>query len=285
MSATVWPPGWEDTLLLTRRAAAPTLEPFPHFMVDDYLPAELYAAARAEFPVGCKTDRYSNRKMVFSEHRHPDEVAAFLADDEVWRRLIDFFGGDTFLQDLRRYLGPALVHARGPAGAMRWRRRDAQPVLPVIDRPVTFGYEFSLLDDGAYLYPHTDSPAKLVSLLLYFPTDDWRPEFGGSTDLYTPKNPRHGRNWANRNLGFEDVELAVQSAFRPNRLFGFVKAANSLHGVAPIACGPDRLRLSFNFNVLIDPVAEKSRPARLLNEWRRRREAPAFAGIEPDRRD
>jgi hypothetical protein len=278
----VFPSGWQDRLLLTKRAAPVALEPFPYFMIDDYLPAALYQAARASFPAGVETDQYGNRKQVFSQHRHPERVAQFLAGDEVWRALVDFFGSDAYLQDLRRYLGPALGRARGLAGSMRWRRRAAQPVLPLVDRPVSFGYEFSLLEDGAYLYPHTDAPAKLVSLLLYFPPDDWRPEFGGATELYRPKDPRHERNWMNRNLGFDDVELVYRSEFRPNRLFGFVKSANSLHGVAPVTCGPGRLRLSFNFNVVIDPAAAGSRPARWLNELRRRREAPAFAGFDPD---
>ena len=153
-------------------------------------------------------------------------------------------------------------------------------VLPLVDVPVTFGYEFSLLGQGAYLEPHTDSPAKIVSLLLYFSSDDWQPAFGGTTDMCRPKDPRHERNWMNRNLDFGAVDIVFRSEFRPNRLCGFVKAANSFHGVPPVECGPNRMRLSFNFNVLIDPIEAESRPIRMLNAWRKRRETSSFADVK-----
>src|SRR5690606_32636365 len=72
MSGAVLEPGWRERLLLSRRAAPAVLEPFPYFVVDDYLPPALYEAARASFPVGVETDQYGNRKQVFSQHRHPD---------------------------------------------------------------------------------------------------------------------------------------------------------------------------------------------------------------------
>jgi hypothetical protein len=115
MSAALFATGWQDGLLLTRRAAPVTLEPFPYFVVDDYLPPALYTAARAAFPAGVETDQYGNRKQVFSQHRHPERVAEFLAGDEVWRTLVEFFGSDVYLQDLRRYLGPGRSAGAGPA--------------------------------------------------------------------------------------------------------------------------------------------------------------------------
>jgi hypothetical protein len=270
---------WKQSLLLTKRQAALDLEPFPVFCVENYLPPEIFEAARREFPTTTERDQYGNLKQVFSPHRRAAEVQAFLAKNKAWRELVEFFESDEFIQDLRRFLAPALRHARGISGLRRWRRPGRQFVMPLVDMPVGYGYEFSLLGQGAHLAPHTDSPAKLVSLLLYFPSDDWKPEFGGTTDFYRPKNPQHAQNWMNRDLRFKDVELFYRSEFRPNRLCGFVKSANSFHGVAPLECGPDRVRLSFNFNVLIDPVEANSRPVRLINKWRKRREAPAFADV------
>jgi len=268
---------WRSRLLLTERDVTMRLEPFPYFFIDDYLPADLYARARSAFPVHKETDRYSNKKQVFSAHRHPDAVRKFVDETPVWNELVSFFDSSRFVSDLNQFLRPALVKARGVDGRRVWRRRDREPVRPIVDVPVVFGYEFSILEDGAHLKPHTDSPAKLVSLLLYFPEDGWKPEFGGTTDMYRAKDSRQDRNWMNRNLEFDAVETVFSSAFLPNRLFGFVKSANSLHGVSPVTCGPDHLRLTFNFNVLVDPVEADSRIVRLRNEWIRRQEAPAFA--------
>lgn len=273
------PADWRQSLLLTKRPVTVNLEPFPYFCLDDYLPADLFEEARRQFPTATARDEYGNLKQVFSPHRRAEEVKAFLTKSDAWAKLTGFFDSDEFIQDLRTFLAPMLFRARGVSGLRRWRRPDRQSVVPLVDMPVTFGYEFSLLRQGAHLEPHTDSPAKLVSLLLYFPSDDWRPEFGGTTDFYRPKNPKHAHNWMNRNLGFDDVDLIFRSEFRPNRLCGFVKSANSLHGVAPLECGPDHVRLSFNFNVLIDPSEASARPTRMINEWIRRREAPAFADV------
>ncbi len=271
---------WRNELLLTGRDVTMALEPFPYFYIDNYLPEDIFQAARASFPVGEKTDRYSNNKQVFSLHRNPEAVARFVAETEVWRDLTTFLDSDRYLADLNQFLKPALRKARGLEGLRRWRRRDRQTLIPVADVPVTFGYEFSILEDGAYLHPHTDAPAKMVSLLLYFADDDWKPEFGGTTDMYRAKNPAQDKNWMNRSLDFSQTETIFSSAFRPNRLFGFVKSENSLHGVSPLVCGPDKKRLSFNFNVLIDPVEANGRLARMRNELIRRREAPAFAGAD-----
>jgi hypothetical protein len=270
---------WHEELLLTRRNVTLELEPFPYFYIDDYLPSDIFQAARQSFPIGEKTDRYNNKKQVFSLHRNPEAVARFIAETDVWFDLTRFFDSERFISDLNRFLRPALRKARGLEGLRRWRRRDRQTLVPVADVPVTFGYEFSILEDGAYLEPHTDAPAKLVSLLLYFADDDWRPEFGGTTDVCRAKNPAQDRNWMNRSLGFGETETVFSSAFKPNRLFGFIKSENSLHSVSPLACGPDRKRLSFNFNVLIDPVEANGRLTRMRNELIRRREAPAFEGL------
>lgn len=98
--------------------------------------------------------------------------------------------------------------------------------------------------------------------------------------MYRPKDPRQERNWMNHNLDFDAVDIVFRSEFRPNRLCGFVKSARSFHGFSPVECDPDRMRLSFNFNVLIDPIEAESRPIRRLNAWRKRRETSSFAGLK-----
>ncbi len=126
--------------------------------------------------------------------------------------------------------------------------------------------EFSSMADGAWLPPHTDAPDKIVSCVLYVAgsEDDasrgWDAALGGQTEVYRPLDPSRRRNWGNRVCAVEEMEVVEAVPFVDDRLFWFVKTAQSWHGVRPVTSPASRPRLSFNFSLTIRPEA-MARPA------------------------
>ena len=99
-----------------------------------------------------------------------------------------------------------------------------------------FEFEFSALPtDGGSQRPHTDSPRKVVTLVLSLMKDgEWNPAWGGGTAICRPRDEALYFNYANRYLDFNDVEIIDAFPFVPNACVLFVKTAVSWHCVTPI---------------------------------------------------
>ncbi len=98
--------------------------------------------------------------------------------------------------------------------------------------------------------PHTDSPARLLSVLFYLPPDDSLSHLG--TSIYVPKDPKFtcigGPHY--HPDAFERIHTAP---YRPNSLFAFMKTDKSFHGVEPIA-DQDVRRDLLLYNIRLNPT-------------------------------
>ena len=118
--------------------------------------------------------------------------------------------------------------------------------MPEVDdvTPIKVTFKLSWLSKGAWVKPHTDIPAKIVSILLYFAEPDWRESYGGGTEIYVPKFSLLRKNWHNIDAPFDLMNRWQTFAFIPNRLVFFVKSKNSWHGVSRLTCPEGRSRKS-----------------------------------------
>jgi hypothetical protein len=100
----------------------------------------------------------------------------------------------------------------------------------------TSRFEFSALPtNGGSQRPHTDSPRKVVTLVLSLMKDgEWHPCWGGGTSICTPKDKSLYSNYSNQYLDFDDVEVIDTFPFLPNGCVMFVKTDVSWHCVSPI---------------------------------------------------
>ncbi|MGH8487904.1 MAG: hypothetical protein ACREXS_03250 [Gammaproteobacteria bacterium] len=100
----------------------------------------------------------------------------------------------------------------------------------------TSRFEFSALPtNGGSQRPHTDSPRKVVTLVLSLMKDgEWNPDWGGGTSICTPKDRTLYSNYSNQYLDFDDVEVIETFPFVPNACLMFVKTSVSWHCVTPI---------------------------------------------------
>ena len=100
----------------------------------------------------------------------------------------------------------------------------------------TSRFEFSALPtNGGSQRPHTDSPRKVVTLVLSLMKEgEWNPNWGGGTSICRPKDETLHSNYSNQYLDFDDVEVIDTFPFIPNGCVMFVKTDVSWHCVTPI---------------------------------------------------
>jgi hypothetical protein len=245
-----------ERLLLSRRLARVTSDPFCFFSVDDYLPPDVFETLRATFPDESNYRSNTEGKMGFRSSEDPDEVDRYCETHPRWRELIDFFGSDRFLADLRKTLAQPLADARsGWAGRRPWfnctRREPPRIKLRYrLQEPVRTTFQFSMLPRDASVVPHSDAPRKLVSLMLYFAEPDWQDAWGGATEFYEPTDRERARAWgATDRIPFDEFKTIGSTPFVANRLAGFVRCRHSYHGVSPLGCPPERSRKALLVNV------------------------------------
>lgn len=245
----------ERSLLLSKRLEKRVTDPFCFFSVDDYLPSDFYESLLASFPEDSRYTYNPEGKLGFRSSEDPDAVEHFAAAHPEWKQLVDFFGSDAFVYDARETLSGALVDARGLSGRRRWyncthREIPNNWLRYQLQEPVRTTYQFSLLPRGAAVAPHADAPRKLVSLLLYFRDPDWEGAWGGGTEFYAPLDSAKARRWGpTARIPFEEFEVLDTTEFRANRLAGFVRSANSYHGVRPLACPDGMARKALLINI------------------------------------
>jgi hypothetical protein len=244
-----------DRLLLSRRLVHVTAQPFCFFYVDDYLPDELYRALLASYPAESSYRYNDEGKMGFRSSEDQAAVDRWCDAHPPWRDLVDFFGSDAFLADLRRCFAEPLARARGWAGRRPWLNctRRAVPenwLRYQLQEPVRTTIQFSMLPRDACVVPHSDAPRKLVSLLLYFRDDGWQDAWGGGTEFYAPLDAERARRWGRTDrIPFEEFKTIGVTGFVANRLAGFVRCDDSYHGVPALQCPPGASRKALLVNV------------------------------------
>jgi hypothetical protein len=243
-------------LLLSNRLGDLRLDPFCFFSVDDYLPQELFEVLRKSYPGGSEYSSNAEGKLGFRSSEDPEEVARFCDENPAWAQLFAFFRSDEFLEDACATLAEPLRRARrGWPGRRPWYNANTRPVPKQwlryqLQEPVVTTYQFSKLSRDAVVTPHSDAPRKLFTMLLYFREPEWKDEWGGATEYYAPIDPVRARTWgATDQIPFEELKLIGSTGFAANRLAGFVRAANSYHGVPPVSSPPDMARRAFMINV------------------------------------
>lgn len=204
------------------RNASIRRDPFAHLVIDDVFPEDVYAELRQRLPAteyfrrfkdsGRVDDTYSPHRLAFAPAQL-DRLTG--AARTFWTAL--------FAEVTAREFTAAIIDKF--ATDLKFGDTDGD---------VRIATETCLMRDqtGYELGPHTDSTAKLVSLLFYLAPDDAHPELG--TSLYLPKDrgffcpggPHHP---------FELFDRIATVPYRPNSLMAFAKSERSFHGVEPVS--------------------------------------------------
>jgi hypothetical protein len=240
-------------------------EPYPIGVIPKVLDPRLYEALIEAYPPDAlfATLPEVGNKYVLSEKFNGSAYRRFIAGCPVWRDFHDFVKSEDFVDAVDSCLLKSQVdvglRAYRQSQPTRWRKllRDLfmRGRLPRVHPGLYTRFEFSMLpSDGGCVVPHTDSPGKLITLVISMIREgEWDTKWGGGTDVNRPRDPRRSYNELNRNVDFEDVEVLRTFEFLPNQCVIFVKTFNSLHSVRQIsASGPRRMRRTITINIEAD---------------------------------
>lgn len=133
---------------------------------------------------------------------------------------------------------------------------------------LTIGYEFSVMNHGSHLPPHTDSASKLLSIMIFLPSQsdiDNNLGKGSGTQFWKSKHGSNvSSNWKSVSLieseikaFYETHECFLQSPFTINDHFGFCKSDVSWHSVHTIS--EEFSRNSINITFWINELRQQKR--------------------------
>lgn len=225
-------------------------DPYLHGFVDEYLPADLYhELSEAFIDPATHPDMEvlgrGKKRLLFRAPPVPESIASVAPR---WSEAAGSVASQEFRDDCWQWLHERAPIASQPEGPYRELMRARLATDP---RSLVVQCEFSSMQDGVFLPPHSDSTDKVISFVLYFAPPQWQRSWGGGTEVYEPKDPERRFNWNNHFLDPSEMRTSFVCEFAPNRLFFLVKGCNAWHGVSPLAAPPGVQRRSFNFSLLI----------------------------------
>ena len=241
-------------------------EPFPIAVISPVIEPSLYEKMVDSYPdlsLFKKMSSLGNMKSVkysLAEMNNGQNYFEFLAKNPVWKEFYDWIKSPEFLYRTLEMLSANNVELGlyNPAGEPKTkpivdRIKDALTVRKYGHKlPLSTRFEFSIQPaDGGQLRPHTDSPGKIITLVVTMTKPgEWNHAFGGGTDMMRPKRTEQNFNWVNRYLDYEDVETFKVFDFNPNQCLIFIKTHNSWHAVRPMTGeGSNMLRRTLTINI------------------------------------
>lgn len=118
----------------------------------------------------------------------------------------------------------------------------------------TFGFSYMFKD--SYIPPHNDSPSKLLSLMLYFPSQQLENLSIGTTFYYSKyKNFKNIQpdffQQNNESFFAKNFKETITLPFKKKNLYCFIKSDISWHSVKKLNIPKDQIRKSININLNI----------------------------------
>lgn len=228
--------------MLNFNAASVRYEPYPLLVLRPALESKLYQDLCNSYPdtfLFGKVPGY-DYKLSLSEKFAADNYHRFLQSNEPWRRFHHWLKSDDFIRQTVEFLKSQNIDLgldeafRSSSGRLA-RAAEAllRGKLPRRDLRLRSRFEFSVLKaDGGEVAPHTDTPKKVITLVLSMIRDgEWEQNYGGGLDINTSKDPTFAFNWNNRIVPWDKIAVVDTVPFVANQCVIFVKTFNSLHSV------------------------------------------------------
>lgn len=229
-------------------------EPYPLAVLRPALDGGLYDELTGAYPpisLFAKMPKY-DYKLTLSEKFNPKQYHRFISETPVWKKFHDWLKSDAFIRQTVEFLKQnnvdlGLERALEPTATRAGRALLAlgSGRLPNDLTSLRTRFEFSVLKaDGGEVAPHTDTPKKVITLVMTMIKDDeWKPDYGGDLDVNRATDPAYAFNWNNRMVPWDKIEVLDTIPFVPNQCTVFVKTFNSLHSVRKMTqSGSDALR-------------------------------------------
>jgi len=229
-------------------------EPFPLAVLRPAMDAALYDELASTYPptsLFAKMPKY-DYKLTLSEKFNADKYHKFIAETPAWRKFHAWLKSEDFIRQTVKFLADNHIDldigdAFEPTVTRLGRSLGSLAKGHIPGKPLSLRtrFEFSVLKaDGGEVAPHTDTPKKVITLVLTMIRDgEWKPEWGGGLDINRATDNVYAFNWNNRIVPWDKIEVIDTVPFVPNQCTVFVKTFNSLHSVRKMnQAGSDALR-------------------------------------------
>lgn len=229
-------------------------EPYPLAVLRPALDKSLYRELVAAYPstsLFAKMPKY-DYKLTLSEKFNSKNYHRFIAETPIWQKFHIWLKSDDFIRQTVSFLKANHIDLQidralesSSSKLSRALGSLVRGKLPVSSGSLRTRFEFSVLKaDGGEVAPHTDTPKKIITLVMTMINDDeWKPEYGGGLDVNRTTDESYAYNWNNRIVPWNKIEIIDTIPFVPNQCTVFVKTFNSLHSVRKMTKkGSDALR-------------------------------------------
>jgi hypothetical protein len=236
-------------------------EPYPVGYSADVFPADVYADLLKHWPATSLFEfkPVLGNKYSLSEVNHPDNYHRFIAETPCWNVLHARIKSPAFVH----YVIDLLKRHRLDMGLQGSKVEDQRSTGRRIAAALRYAagrfprkglrsrFEFSMMTaDGGNILPHTDSPRKLITLVLSMVgMGEWNDAWGGGTTVLKPIDRSRSFNFLNHQVPFDECETMHTYPFHPNQCVLFIKTYNSLHAVHPMTGPAGVMRRTLTINI------------------------------------
>ncbi len=241
----------------------------PLFLIDNYFDLKLYQELNSTYPTKYILEkiRSSNSKSAslnFTNKNDENFLKKFLSHNNSWKNICDYYLSDKFKFDVREFINKISL----PFENRRIKNFNINNTKTTIN--------FTCSKSGFQLEPHTDAKQKIISLIIYFPENNWNKEWTAGTQFYKPNNLSLAKKFVKK-MSFGRLERLIPFCLLPlrnthiikghenefhnafskykyinyssNKLVGFIKTNYTFHSVPEIKCAEEVLRKTLLINL------------------------------------
>lgn len=202
-------------------------DPYPHFVIEDALPNDIYEQLTNEWPEKQMLDTapYDNGicyRLKADELLKPNSVS------KLWKDFAEYHTSLSFYKEVQNIFNEYLQETNPTLGPRGWVSKDATvwtDCQTVMHKPITYTSRT----------PHIDNPREMYAGLLYMPYENDQ-SVGGDFQIYRSKN-NIGKVDMNKGRHIYEEDLGTVVTTVPYKKNTFVMFANStpnaVHGVTP----------------------------------------------------
>ncbi len=230
-------------------------KPYPIGKLDDLIEPEIYDNLVNKFPEKelFEFKKDLGKKYSLSEINNRNVYFKFIKKNKIWEEFYTFIKSRLFREQIFKMLSENSINLGLISDEKKIKKeRFISKIKKIISikKKINSRFEFSMMDTNqGHILPHTDSPNKLVTIVIPILNETWDDNWGGDTCMLEPNDEKKYFNYENRYLDFNEVKTINRMKFRKNSSTIFIKTFNSLHCVYPMK-GPDgHLRKSLTINI------------------------------------
>lgn len=207
------------------RKASLVDEPFPYFFIEDLFPDEYYQQLLDNKP--------NNSQLVLMSSSGRTQGGVF--DDRLMLDMTEdeFLKLDAQRQSFWGHLNTVLLSQAFAESITRvfWKQLQVRGLVGK-GKTLSINSEALFMRDrnGFRMGPHTDSPKRFISTMIYLPDNNEHSNLG--TSIYRPKQQDFTcEGLVHHSYGSTDFEEHYRAPYIPNSCLVFLKTNNSFHGV------------------------------------------------------